>query len=195
LNKIPRVKASVGGVKGAVSAEVQDCCPDPKGEPIDGGRKKAEASATLNGEVKGKIWGPPLIHFSADFKVVLVEMLIEAGVFVNFNGSVGGTYGFERNVCKGIDCAFYEFAGNLSIGLEASVEANAESCIGYGNWAACTDLEFVVKPASIAAIFKGFIRADTCTGVTGGIGLDKIEFAAEFTAYGAGVSYKYQIYP
>ena len=61
-------------------------------------------------------------------------MVIEAGVSINFNGSIGGTYGFERDVCKGTDCAFYEFAGNLTIALTASVKAIAEACVGVGSF-------------------------------------------------------------
>lgn len=197
LNKIPRVRAEVGAVKGETTGWTQDCCPpgDPCADPITNGKKKTDTSVQLTAEIKGKIWGPPLIHFEADLKVALVEFLLDVGVNIVFSGGVGGGFGAESDDCAGKFCAYFEFTGNLSIGLEVLIEATAEACIGWGSWAACGDFDFTVKPASIAANFKGFLKADTCEGFTGDITLDAIEFSAEFEAFGVSAVYKYKIYP
>jgi hypothetical protein len=197
LNKIPRVRAEVGVEVGATSGEMQDCCPpgDPKADPISNGKLKAETKVELKATIRGKVWGPPLIYFQADFKVVIAEFVLDVGVNIVASPSVSGSYGVERNACLDQNCAFFEFAVNLAIGLEARIEATAEACVGWGAWAACGGFDFEARPAAVIANFKGFTKIDSCNGVTGDIGLDKIEFVADIKAFGVTVAYKYQIYP
>ncbi|MCC5808242.1 MAG: dockerin type I repeat-containing protein [Opitutales bacterium] len=191
LSRIPRITAKVDAVQGSTGGWMQDCCPEGATQPISNGKMETSTSLTLNGTVEGQVWGPPIVRIQADFKVVRGTVLLEAGVFVFANPSVGGSFGAKRNDCINERCAFFEFSANLSIGLEARVKATAEGCIGW--W--CGGFNIEVVPASIAANFKGGIKVDSCEGVTGTIGLDSIVFSCALKAYGISVGYSYKIYP
>lgn len=194
LNKIPRVnvQAKQVGVEGKL--ELQDCCPDPDSEPIDNGIRKGSLTGKIEAVAEAQIWGPPTIEFDADFKVALVSVKLEAGVFVDAKPSVQVSVGLERNDCAGTLCSFFEFSGNFSVSLFARAVVKAEACIGYKSWAACGGVDLEVIPAKISADFKGFIKADTCKGFSGDIGLDAINFIASLKAFGVTFEYKYKIY-
>ncbi len=194
LNKIPRVNVKADAVAGEGKLELQDCCPDPKAKPITNGIRKGSMTGKLSAKVTGQIWGPPTIEFDADFKVALVSVKLSAGVFVEAEPSVQVAVGLERNDCKGTLCSFFEFSGNLSLSLFAQATVKAQACIGYKSWAVCGGVDIEVTPAKVSADFKGFIKADTCTGLSGGIGLDAINFIASLKAFGVTFEYKYKIY-